>query len=193
MEKQQGAGKPVAVEATILLSGGIDSAACAHLLMQQGATVRGVFFDYGQAAAAPVFLAAKRLEKTLRIPVKKFKFPSSTKLGAGELTGRNAFLIWASIFVARAHTGLVGIGIHSGTPYYDCSATFLERMRVLVEEHTEGGLTLVAPFVDWSKGQIFDYFIASKLRVDQTYSCEAGTNPPCGICASCGDRRALGC
>lgn len=126
------------------------------------------------------------------MPLKKYKIPTSG-FGAGELVGRNAFLIFAAMFLARTHTGLLGIGIHAGTPYYDCSATFVERMRVLVEEHTESGLSLAAPFVGWSKGQIFDYFMSNKLPIESTYSCEAGTVPPCGVCGSCGDRRELGC
>ena len=42
-------------DATVLMSGGIDSAACAHLLAWQGNAinaVNAVFINYGQAAAA---------------------------------------------------------------------------------------------------------------------------------------------
>jgi 7-cyano-7-deazaguanine synthase len=31
------------------------------------------------------------------------------------------------------------------------------------------------------------------LPVQLTYSCELGSVPPCGLCLSCADRRALGC
>lgn len=37
-------------KATVLISGGIDSAACAHLLAAQGHLVHGIFVDFGQAA-----------------------------------------------------------------------------------------------------------------------------------------------
>ncbi|HEY8873208.1 MAG TPA: 7-cyano-7-deazaguanine synthase, partial [Stellaceae bacterium] len=37
--------------ATVLMSGGIDSAACAHLLAWEGNAINAVFINHGQAAA----------------------------------------------------------------------------------------------------------------------------------------------
>jgi 7-cyano-7-deazaguanine synthase in queuosine biosynthesis len=36
-------------QAIVLLSGGIDSAACVHLLKAQGMPVEGIFFDYDKS------------------------------------------------------------------------------------------------------------------------------------------------
>lgn len=171
----------------------MDSAACAHLLAAQGYGVRGVFVDYGQAAAQQERVAVAKLRDALGIKLTQIEARSGTSFGAGELVGRNAFLICAAIFHGRVHSGLLAVGVHAGTPYYDCSPSFVERMKQLAQEHTDGRLTVIAPFVSWNKGQIVEYFRASGLPIDATYSCESGTIPPCGSCASCRDRRALGC
>ncbi len=181
------------VEATVLLSGGIDSAACARLLSAQRYHVRGIFVDYGQAAAQEERQAVTRLQDFLGIKVCLIEAKSVNRFGAGELIGRNAFLISTAIFLGQAHQGLVAIGVHGGTPYYDCSPSFIAQVNRLAQEHTGGRLTVIAPFLDWNKGQIVAYFRDSGLPISATYSCESGTIPPCGWCASCRDRRAVGC
>jgi 7-cyano-7-deazaguanine synthase len=183
----------VTTEATVLMSGGMDSAVCAHMLLQQRHRVRGVFFDFGQAAAAPEIEAVTKLADTLGIPVSRIQVAASKGFGTGELVGRNAFLLTAAIFLAGTQSGLLAIGIHDGTPYYDCSPQFLARMKQVAQEHTNGRLDVIAPLLDWEKPEIYTYFQQSGLPVEATYSCESGTVPPCGTCASCRDRRALGC
>lgn len=181
------------VEATVLMSGGIDSTACAHLLAGQGLAVRGVFIDYGQAAAKCEERALQALSVRLGVSFSTFRVSGTLPYSTGELTGRNAFLIFAALFLTRQLSGLVAIGVHAGTPYYDCSSPFIEAMARLAAEHTNGGVALVAPFLNWSKQDVFQYFVSTGLPIDLTYSCEAGTEPPCRKCASCRDREALGC
>ena len=54
-----------------------------------------------------------------------------------------------------------------------------------------GKITLSAPFVDWTKKQIFDYCRLEKIPLELTYSCELGKNQPCGECSSCKELTAL--
>lgn len=180
-------------KATVLISGGIDSAACAHLLAVQGHKVHGIFVDFGQAAREQESRAVDRLAGTLGINKTTLHVGSDNDFGTGELIGRNAFLLMTAIFLGRTHEGLLAIGIHAGTSYYDCSASFINRFRILAEEQTDGRLTVIAPFLHWTKGQIYKYAVNSSVPVAATYSCESGAIPPCGLCASCRDRRMLGC
>lgn len=179
--------------AIVLMSGGIDSAAVAHILKTQGHKVRGIFIDYGQAAAMPEARAVAAMATHLSIDVTTLSIGGKLAFGAGELAGRNAFLINAAVFLGGAHRGLLAIGVHAGTPYYDCSPPFIAQMKTLLEEQSDGALTLVAPFLTWHKPQIVTYFGEAGLPLDTTYSCESGTIPPCGSCASCRDREALEC
>ena len=49
------------VQATVLLSGGLNSISCAHFLKQRGLSVRGLFIDHGQAAARNEAIASAAL------------------------------------------------------------------------------------------------------------------------------------
>lgn len=171
----------------------MDSAACAHFLKHRGSSICGVFVDYGQAAAGREWTAVQTLASHLDAPLLVHRITGAESFSAGELAGRNAFLIFAALFLSRCRSGLLAIGIHAGTPYFDCSAPFLEMMARLVAEHTNGAVSLVAPFLHWTKRDVLDYFVSAGLPLHVAYSCETGTSPPCGRCASCLDRRALGC
>jgi 7-cyano-7-deazaguanine synthase len=175
------------------MSGGLDSAVCAHFLQSRGQSVQGVFFNFGQPAAAKESKAARALTARLNIPLKQYRVSGGPELSIGELTGRNAFLVFAALFLAQGKASQIVIGIHSGAPYYDCSVAFVDSMSRLLQEHTDGRVTLIAPLLSWNKGQVFEYFTAAGLPIQETYSCEAGTSPVCGTCASCKDRRILGC
>jgi 7-cyano-7-deazaguanine synthase len=179
------------ISATVLMSGGIDSTACVHFLQKQGERPRGIFVDHGQAAAQREARAIAVLAPRLGIEVDTFRLSGTTGLGAGELVGRNAMLIFSALFLTRGRPGLLATGLHAGTPYFDCSNAFLSQTARLVSEHTDGRVSLIAPFIEWSKKDIFDYFKRERLPIDLTYSCEAGTDPVCGRCASCRDRQAL--
>jgi 7-cyano-7-deazaguanine synthase len=179
--------------ATVLLSGGIDSAATAEFLRSSGLVVRGLFVDYGQASLDMERGAVRRLTDSVGIPVDEIRVSSLSSQGVGELAGRNAFLIFSAVLLGGCNSGAIAIGIHSGTPYYDCSPDFAERIDALVQECSAGKLFVLAPFVHWSKDDVYSYFLSRNLPLDETYSCEAGTAPPCGLCTSCLDRKRLEC
>ena len=153
----------------------------------------GLFIDHGQAAAEREAKAVAALAGHLGIAVRKAGLFGSRPFGPGELLGRNAFLIFTALLLSGGRSGLLGLGLHGGTPYYDCSESFLASIGQLVAEHTDGRVSVVAPFVTWTKKDVYDYFVSAGLPIDATYSCEAGTEPTCGACASCRDRTALGC
>jgi 7-cyano-7-deazaguanine synthase len=177
----------------VLLSGGIDSSACAHFLVNQSMDVRGVFIDHGQAAAEMERHAAASIAAHLAVSLTCYRVSGSEPFSPGEITGRNAFLTFAALLFTRAQPGLLAMGLHAGTPYYDCSEPFVADIAKLVADHTDGRVSFVAPFLTWSKAQVYDYFVSAELPLRLTYSCESGNVPPCGKCASCRDRIALGC
>lgn len=179
--------------ATVLFSGGIDSASCVRLLQSDGYKVEGLFFDFGQAAAEMERRAVARLGDHLSIRVSIVKATSISNFGSGELTGRNAFLIFGALLLGNCREGLLAIGIHAGTSYFDCSPAFISRVEPLVQECTNGAVSIVAPFLNWTKDEVYSYFKNSDVPLEETYSCEAGSSPACGHCASCKDRAKIEC
>jgi 7-cyano-7-deazaguanine synthase len=176
---------------TVLLSGGIDSVCCVHFFKSKGYAVQGLFIDYGQASAMQERLAVEKAVSLLAIEIQYLTIPTESLIGPGEHIGRNAFLIFTAIFLARIDSGLLAIGIHSGTSYYDCSNEFYINIEKTVEEYTGGALRLVAPLKDWDKATIYQYFHQTGIPSGVTYSCELGMAESCQRCDSCKDRRFL--
>jgi 7-cyano-7-deazaguanine synthase len=159
---------------------------------QQGLSVSGLFVDFGQAAAHREREASTAMAKALDVDLTVRSIGPSYALGEGELPGRNALLISLAVFELGQGPGLIGIGVHAGTRYYDCSVPFIEAMNGLVQEQTDSRIAVTAPFVTWSKAEVYRVFEESGLAVSDTYSCEAG-DTPCGTCLSCQDRASLQC
>ena len=145
---RQGNDRQVERTATVLLSGGIDSAACMKFLQAQGFNVRTFFIDYGQPAATFERVRAESSSGLHGCVLDSVKVSGPSQFEAGELLGRNAFLIFTALFFRRGAPGIIALGLHAGTPYYDCSKAFLEPVNKLVAEHTDGQVAVVAPFPD---------------------------------------------
>jgi 7-cyano-7-deazaguanine synthase len=64
-------------------------------------------------------------------------------------------------------------------------------MRAVFDFYTEGRIRLDAPLIDLTKKEVYLMAKKTKVPIRLTYSCEAGTDPVCGVCASCLDRAAL--
>jgi 7-cyano-7-deazaguanine synthase len=109
----------------------------------------------------------------------------------GEIPGRNALLVHLALATAGRDPAVLMLGIHAGTPYRDCTPAFVDAMQASLDFHRDGTLQLAAPFVTWSKSEVYAYARDAAVPLALTYSCEAGTVPPCGACRSCRDRELL--
>jgi 7-cyano-7-deazaguanine synthase len=179
--------QPESSNVLVLLSGGIDSSACISYYISQQFSVSGLFVDYGQAAAAPESKAARAVSRYYDIPLDVIKVVGGKKWEMGCVPGRNAFLLFTALINFKWKNGLVAIGIHSGTNYWDCSDEFVKRMQEIFEAYTTQCICIDAPFLKWNKRNIWDYCIKEKVPVDLTFSCELGLKQPCGQCLSCKD------
>ena len=180
-------------KAIVLFSGGLDSTSCVHLLQTKGFEVTGLFVDFGQLAVEPEKRAVATLKERLAIEVHSIRVTGFCDLSSGELSGRNLLLISAALFYSKGLECVIGTGIHAGTGYYDCSQPFLASVSTLASAQSDGRVSVVAPFATWLKRDIYDYASAEALPITETYSCERGSVPCCGLCASCQDRKDLRC
>ncbi len=175
----------------VLVSGGIDSTACIDFYLRQDLIVTGFHVSYGQPAAEHEKRSAHAVAEFYGIPLRVMEISGFRAKQDGEIIGRNAMLVFAAVMERQNSHGLVALGIHSGTSYYDCSPSFLDRAQAVVDGYCDGRIRLSAPFLKWTKQEIWDYCHARSIPVHLTYSCEKGLDQPCGCCLSCRDLEAL--
>ena len=173
----------------VLASGGVDSSTLLWICAEQGIVPNALFVDYGQAAAQSEGTAVVRLCDDLRVPWRHVTYSGST-FGSGEIRGRNAYLLHTALMEFPSQSGVVLLGIHAGTGYDDCSPEFIDAMQRSYEIHTGGAITIAAPFLHWTKHQVYSLAALLNVPIEQTYSCEAA-NSPCNLCRSCLDRHSL--
>ncbi|MGO9022291.1 MAG: 7-cyano-7-deazaguanine synthase [Syntrophobacteraceae bacterium] len=175
----------------ILLSGGIDSSACLEFYIRQRFTVNALFVDYGQIANRREELAASAICAHYQIPLQKITTTGFRQWAGGQIHGRNAFLLYAALMNFPFYSGVIGIGVHCGTEYYDCSKEFIVSTQKSFDFYTDGRVVIGVPLLDWLKPEIWKYCMLSGVPVDLTYSCEMGKDQPCGNCLSCKDLERL--
>jgi 7-cyano-7-deazaguanine synthase len=170
-------------EVLVLLSGGIDSSACLQFYCEIGRAPAALFVDYGQAAARLEATAAQSVAAYYSVPLLSLKWSGYQAKHAGLIPGRNSFLISAAVMERPLSVSIIAIGVHSGTDYPDCTQSFLDAMQSVLsvsENHSS-----------WTKHDIIDYCRLRNVPLELTYSCERGTEPPCGRCLSCRDRSSF--
>ena len=178
-------------KAMILLSGGLDSAACLAFHQSQSFCSSCLFINYGQSAAKRELKAASAISDFYKVPLNHITVAGFRKWGVGFGPGRNAFLLHTALMAVTFQKGMVAIGIHSGTAFRDCSDYFLRQVQSSFDVYTEGRIFISAPFLHWTKKEIWEYCRTMKVPIELTYSCEAGHPQPCGQCLSCVDRGFL--
>ncbi len=175
----------------ILLSGGLDSAACVDFYKREGLEVAGLHVSYGQLAARHEVIAATAIARYYGISLTTIQVAPVRTKSDGEILGRNAFLLFTALMEIDALPAMIALGIHSGTPYYDCSPGFITAAQNIIDGQCDGRIRIVAPFLNWAKDEIWEYCLKSDVPVGLTYSCEKGLDYPCGVCTSCRDMEAL--
>jgi 7-cyano-7-deazaguanine synthase len=179
------------MKAFVLLSGGVDSSCCVAFYRRMGYEVKGVFVDYGQPVNQKEERSAKAIADHYGMSIDVIRCSGPLTDFQGEIPGRNAFLIFAALLYAPQMTGLVALGIHAGTEYYDCSEHFTSGLNDILSAYSSGKVVLTAPFLKWTKQEVYDFCIAHRVPIQLTWSCEVGPADPCGCCLSCKDREHL--
>lgn len=111
---------------------------------------------------------------------------------------RNGLFLAAAASVAiSCGCSLLYYGAHhddmAGFAYPDCSAAFVEAMDKAIQAGSGDRLSVQAPFVNWNKAAIVKKGLELGVPYELTWSCYEGGELPCGLCATCLDRkRAFG-
>ncbi|EKV01606.1 putative PP-loop superfamily ATPase [Leptolyngbya sp. PCC 7375] len=175
----------------LLLGGGIDSTALIFYYLSRKIPLQGIHVDYGQPSLLGERRSVSSLAKYYDIPLKTLKLGASITDVQGEYLCRNALLLLLTASTLHIKQGILSLGIHTGTAYYDCSSSFLQSFQKLLDGYFAGSVQVEAPFIELTKKDIFEYCKLHKIPIEMTFSCERKGDSPCGICLSCIDRRML--
>jgi 7-cyano-7-deazaguanine synthase len=186
-----------------LVSGGLDSTVMSLLAQEEGLELHPLFVDYGQRAVTAEWQACKALSKRHKLPIPTKidlagfgkRVPSGITSARRDvvaeafLPGRNLLLLLAgSAYAVAVGANEVAIGLldEKQRLFEDQSRDFLARAEALLRTATAIPITVRAPLIEFSKRDVLE--LARRRNVRGTYSCHAGTKPPCGKCLSCRER-----
>ena len=174
----------------VLTSGGLDSTACLGYYLHRKHPVTALFVDYQHPARLMEGRAVRSICAWFGVELQCVQL-AGEEIPTNVVRGRNGLLLSVGLMMAPFAVGLVGIGLHTGTSYTDCSPLFLRAAQSTYDVYSQGRLRIDAPFLAWSKRDIYDFATSHGIPTTLTYSCLRGAQEPCGICESCRDIEAI--
>ena len=201
-------------KAVILVSGGLDSSTVLAMAKQQGFDCYTLSFDYGQRHRSELF-AATKVSEAMQVEAHKVVSLDLGTIGGSALTDTNidvpeyettgipvtyvparntVFLSialgWAEVL--GANDIFVGVNAVDYSGYPDCRPDYINAFEQMANLATKAGvegnkLTVHAPLIDMTKGQIIQAGLKIGVDYTVTVSCyqadEEGA--ACGVCDSC--------
>ncbi|WP_142860629.1 7-cyano-7-deazaguanine synthase QueC [Salinigranum halophilum] len=203
-------------KAVILVSGGMDSATAVYEAIESGYDPLFLHTSYGQRTEDKEFESAQKLADVVDADdFLHIETEHLARIGASSLTDedievddadmdneeiptsyvpfRNANLLSMATSYAEAHdASAIFIGAHSEdfAGYPDCRPAFFEAFQQVIDVGTkpETDISLVAPFVEWTKTDIAERGLELGVPYEHTWSCYREEEPACGTCDSCAFR-----
>ena len=187
-----------------LFSGGLDSTVMLYDLLDQGNKVHCLLFDYGQRHSKELSFAASTCEK-LSVPYDRIHLPSAlfvrSSLTAGkvqrvdELNGgvtvvpnRNMVLISMAASWALSHGGTAvswAANADDAEHYPDCRGEYLTHLNRTLRICDSRRMEVHAPYIVRTKRAVVEIGRRLKVPFEETWSCYAGGDEPCGVCGAC--------
>lgn len=189
-----------------LVSGGLDSTVMSSLIRDEGIEQFPVFVNYGQINLARERSACLQNFARLRLPEPRVidlpGYGAAFRSGltdAGKdivrdafLPGRNMlFLLCASAVVHEVNAEAIAMGLLDErlSLFPDQRRTFLDAAKAVLREALGRPVDILTPLMAFGKPEVLA--IAKERGIDGTYSCHAGTVPPCGKCIACREYAGL--
>jgi 7-cyano-7-deazaguanine synthase len=196
-------------KAIVLLSGGLDSATVATRVIAEGHDVIALSFHYGQRNLRELHSAKSVVQKLgikehiiaevnfalwspslLIAQLPGMRQPGSVSTGESYyLPGRNTVFIAIALSVAEAKKAqFVYLGFTAADVHYpDTNQHYIEAFEPLIARTFPTGLAprLVAPLVKEDKAGIIRQALRLHVPIEETWSCYADGDEPCGLCNAC--------
>jgi len=159
-----------------------------------------LFIDYGQRAAQREWRTCKLVHEKHDLPqpnrmdIAGFGKVIRSGLTSSEMDikddaftpGRNLmFLLMGSSYAFQSGADTVAIGLLSEqfSLFPDQRIGFLKKAQLAIEAALGRPMRIITPLAEFSKSDVIK--LAGEKGINGTYSCHAGTDPPCGRCVSC--------
>jgi 7-cyano-7-deazaguanine synthase len=201
-------------KAVVLVSGGLDSSTVLALALQQGYRCYTLSFDYGQRHRSELE-AAKRVSELMKVEEHKIVRLDLGTIGGSALTdttidvpeqetagipvtyvpARNTVFLsialgWAEVL--EADTIFLGVNAVDYSGYPDCRPEYISSFEAMANLATRAGvegnkLSIQAPLMDMTKGEIISAGTSLGVDYSQTVSCYQASidGLACGKCDSC--------
>jgi len=185
-------------KAVVLVSGGLDSSTVLALALQQGYRCYTLSFDYGQRHRSELE-AAKRVSELMKVEEHKIVRLDLGTIGGSALTdttidvpeqetagipvtyvpARNTVFLsialgWAEVL--EADTIFLGVNAVDYSGYPDCRPEYISSFEAMANLATRAGvegnkLSIQAPLMDMTKGEIISAGTSLGVDYSQTVSC----------------------
>ncbi len=208
----------MAKKAVILVSGGLDSTTVVAMAKSQGYDCYTLSFDYGQRHRSEL-VAAQKISELMTVHAHKVVKLDLGSIGGSALTdssievpetettgipvtyvpARNTVFLsialgWAEVL--GANDIFLGVNAVDYSGYPDCRPEYIKAFETMANLATKAAvegqkLTVHAPLIDLSKGQIVEAGMALGVDYSNTVSCYQANleGEACGKCESCRLRR----
>jgi len=189
----------------ILLSGGIDSAACLYLAKKRGFKPFCLLFDYGQRHRREIESAKKIARKAgseylickINFPWKgsslldsRLKVPRYSRgIPSTYVPARNIIFLSFALSCAeaiKAKTIFIGVNARDFSGYPDCRPDFYRAFRKAAKAGlSDKDIRISTPLINKTKAQIIKLGKRLGVPFELSWSCYRGGKRPCGECDSC--------
>jgi 7-cyano-7-deazaguanine synthase len=205
--------------AVVLVSGGLDSATCLAIALDEGYRCHALSFDYGQRHVAELE-AAGRIARSLGATEHRIMTIGMGDIGGSALTdsaiaipnnpqggipvtyvpARNTVflslaLAWAEVLDAESI--FIGVNAVDYSGYPDCRPEYIASFQTMADLATKKGvegrsIRIETPLIRLSKSEIITAGVRLGIDYAQTVSCYQPDRDgqACGICDSCRLRKA---
>jgi 7-cyano-7-deazaguanine synthase len=185
---------------THLMSGGLDSTTLLYDLLHQGHKAHCLLYDYGQRHIKELMFAEATCAK-LGVAYDKITLPpqlferSALTTGTEPLVGkptvvpnRNMVLIAMAARYALSHgctaVSCAGNG-DDAEVYPDCRADFMKHLNFALRCCHSRRMEVHLPYIVRTKAKVVDIAWRLNVPLEETWSCYAGGDEPCGQCGAC--------
>jgi len=192
--------------ALLLHSGGLDSSVLGYELAKQGINFSSVFIDFDQSGKKSELKATKTTSSifgapldVIEVPTLRAPFVSSpiSTFRAMPNPGRGvlelgSLLLYGIAFTYAHQKGIkdvyVGLTKLDADFSKEYSQGFLDAFSKLVEEAGHPSISLKAPFLTKTKGEVVQIGMENLELTKATWSCIHDGDTHCGVCEGCMSR-----